>query len=425
MRTMNRTLALVAVVALAGLVLAGAASAQLGHASARTLGLGSTTATASRLEALSVNPAGLGMPGSGFSLALLPMTFSSGLNPVTMKDLSDVAGQVVSSSVKEAWLTDILADGGETGTVGGDITYFAATFGRLGFQISTLLGGDVNLAPDVVEVLLYGNAGRTGSPANLSFSGSDVDAFAVTTFGTSFGFPIKSAKGSMALGATLKYSVGNGLLVGREKGGSLQADPIKVDVDFPVIHSDDEDYDPQQGSGLGLDVGFQMQRDKVRFGAAVLNVFNTFAWDDAKLVYRPITATLEQGDNATDTEKRPYSSAPADMKSAVDDMKFDPAISLGAAYDVQPDFTVTADIRNRFGDGMSLTPKLHAGAGAEYRGLGALHVRAGVAAITGGFQLGGGATLILGPVNLSFASAMQKGDTDSVIGQFSLSFGGR
>ncbi|MHB1192578.1 MAG: DUF5723 family protein [Longimicrobiales bacterium] len=426
MRTMNRTLALVAVVALAGLIQAGAASAQLAHASARTLGLGgNATATASRLEAISVNPAGLGMPGAGFSLTVLPMTFRSALGPVSLKDVSQVAGEVISSSVKEAWLAEVLSSGGETGSAGGEITEFAFTAGHFGFQMSTLLGADADLAPEIMEVVLYGNAGRTGTPANLTFGGSAANAFAVTTLGAGYGFPIKTEKGSMALGAMLKYSIGHALAVGREKSGSLQSDPIKVDVEFPSVVTGGDDYDGNGGSGVGLDVGFQMQRDKLHLGAAVRNVFNTFAWDDATLEFRPGTATLQQADNNTDFDAQPYASAPADLKAVVDDMKFVPALAVGGAYDVKPDFTLSADLRTRFGDGMSLTPKTQVGAGAEYRGIGPLHLRGGLAAVTGGFQLGGGASLILGPVNMSFAAAMLSGDTEGSVGQFTLSFGGR
>lgn len=427
MRTMNRTLVSVAVVALIGCLHADAASGQLGSASARTLGLGgNATATASRLEAISVNPAGLGMPGRGFSLALFPVLGRTGLGPVTLADLSDVAGEVVPASTKQDWLSQITSEGGESGSTGAELSMLALTVGQVGFQVSLIGGGNLNLNPGIMELILYGNAGRTGAPVDLALTGSTADAWAVTTAGWSVGIPLKPATGSMALGATLKYSIGNGVLVGREQPGSLDSDPISVNVTFPVVMSDDEDYQMKQGSGIGLDVGFQMQRDRLHLGAAILNVFNTFAWDDTKLVYRAGTASLKEADNTTDFDKKAYSSAPAALKTALEDLKFDPSVSVGAAYDVRPDFTVTADVRNRFGDGMSFSPKLHAGAGAEYRGLGVLHLRGGAAVVTDGFQLGGGASLVLGPVNLSFATALQKGDPqDAVLGQFTLSFGGR
>jgi len=426
MTTMNRRLALVAVVAVSGSIHAEATSAQLANASARTLGLGgNATATASRMEAISVNPAGLGMPGAGFSLAVLPVTTRLTLSPISLKDIADVGGEVISKTVKEAWLTEIASGGGETGAVGAEVTALALTIGHFGFQMSTLFGANVNLSPAVAEVILYGNAGRTGAPANLSLGGSSADGFAVTTMGASYGFPLKLATGSAALGASVKYSVGHILGVGRERTGSLKGDPIKIDVNFPMVATGGDDFNGVAGTGVGLDVGFQMQRDKIHLGAAMLNVVNTFAWDEASFEFRPGTATLQQADNNTDFDPKPYASAPADLKAAVDDMKFDPALSLGAAYDVKADFTLSADVRTRFGDGMSTTPKTQIGAGAEYRGLKALHLRGGLASVTGGFQLGGGASLILGGVNLSFAGAMLSGDNEGSVGQFTLSFGGR
>ena len=425
MRTMNRTFATVAVVALAGLTQIGSASAQLANASAATLGV-SSIATVRHFGAIANNPAGLGMPGAGFSLSLAPVTVRQGLGPIGLGDLKDQEGKVISSSVKEEWLSRVAAQGQQAGSVGAEVTFLALTLGNFGFQVSTVGGGNVSMSPDVMEIALFGNAGRTGQPADLTLSGSTMDGFAVTTFGAGFGLPITAERGSMAIGATLKYSVGHVVAVGREQGGNLQSNPIKVNVNFPTVITDDEDYDPNNGSGVGLDIGFQLERDRLHFGATVQNVINTFSWDETRLVYRPGTALLEEGNNSTDFDAQSYAAAPAVLKAAVEEMTFDPVVSVGAAYDLQPDFTISGDVRNRFGDGMSTTPKLHAGVGAEYRGLGALHVRGGAAVVTDGFQFGGGASLLMGPVDLSVGGAMVKGDLEDVsVFQFTLSFGGR
>lgn len=425
--TTNRTVKAVALVVFGALFGATASAAQLANASATTLGLGENgMASARGLAAISLNPAGLGMPGSGFSLAFAPVRARSGLGPVKLGDLADFENTVVPSSTKEDWLSRVADADGQTGSVGAEITELALAAGKVGFQVSTLVSGDLNLAPDIVELILYGNAGRTGTPASLSLRGSSLDAFAVTTAGLSVGLPLSTTEGSMALGVTLKYSVGHVIAIGRERGGSLQSDPIKVDVNFPIVTFDDEDASFDNGSGLGLDVGFQMKRDRMSFGATVQNLFNSFSWSEDNLVFRPGTASLEEGSNDTDFDKRDYSAAPADLKQAVEDMGFDPTISVGGAYDVNEDLTVSADLRNRFGDGLNVGPKLHVGAGAEYRGLRVLHLRGGAAIITDGVQLGGGLSLVLGPVNLSAAGAIRTGDMDdTALGQFTLSFGGR
>src|SRR5687768_18081631 len=85
-----------AAVVCAALLVPAPAAAQLGSASASTLGLaGNVTATARGLGAIAANPAGLGMPGSGFTLTIFPVQVRPGLGPITMKDLSEFEGEVI------------------------------------------------------------------------------------------------------------------------------------------------------------------------------------------------------------------------------------------------------------------------------------------------------------------------------------------
>ena len=58
-------------------------------------------------------------------------------------------------------------------------------------------------------------------------------------------------------------------------------------------------------------------------------------------------------------------------------------------------------------------------------GLKVLHLRGGLAKITDGTEIAGGASLVLGPVSLSAAGAKQSGDVDAQLAQVTLSFGGR
>ena len=60
------------------------------------------------------------------------------------------------------------------------------------------------------------------------------------------------------------------------------------------------------------------------------------------------------------------------------------------------------------------------GLGIEYRPIDFLHLRGGLAVVTGGMQFAGGVSFILGPVNLAGAIASQPG---GVIAQVGLSFG--
>ena len=430
MHTTNRIFVSVAVVALAafgGLITSAPASAQLANASASTLGLaGNHTATARAFAAMSVNPAGLAMPGSGFSLSFIPVQTRIGIDPIKLSDLKDVEGTLISPATKEDWLSRVTAEGGQGGTLGVDISEIALTVGSFGLQVSTIVSGSINMAPDIVEAVLYGNAGRTGSPTDFSLSGSSLDGFAITTAGLSLAVPLSGGDGAMAIGATMKYSIGHGVVMARDEGGAFTSDPVRITVNFPMLHTDGDNYQFNNGSGVGVDVGFMMQRDRVSFGASLQNIVNTFAWDEATLAYRAGTVTLEQGSDTTDFAKQPYSAAPSELRTAMDEMTFDPTVAVGAAYDVSSDFTVSADVHKRFGDGLAVSPKFHLGAGAEFRALGILHLRGGLAIITDGFQYGGGASLVLGPVNFSAAAAAQQGALDdTAIAQFTLSFGNR
>lgn len=411
-----------------GALLPVAAAAQLTHPSAADLGLGNTvTATTRGFSAVAANPAGLGMPGTGaFSLAVLPVRVRQGLAPVGLGDLTDWGGRVVPTSVKEAWLRDVSARGGEAGSTDLSLSGLALQVGRVGLQLSTLAVGRGRLAPDAVELLLFGNAGRSGTPGDFDLTGSAMDGYAVSTLGAGFGVPLASGPdGHLALGATVKYSMGHGVLVGRDAGSTLSGDP-SVEIEFPVLHTDVDESGIDNGSGLGLDVGLAWERDRLRLGATVRNVVNTFAWDVDGMVFRPGTALFDEEDSSSDFDERPGAEAPGALTAAVEDLGFARVVAVGAAWEARPALTLTADVRNRFGEGMGVESKFRAGLGIEARPSPVVPLRAHVAYITDGYQFGGGLSLVLGPVTLSGAAAAQVQDEDdATVGMFTLSFGGR
>ncbi|NIR34826.1 MAG: hypothetical protein GWN07_12020, partial [Actinobacteria bacterium] len=170
--------------ALLALVFAAAPlSAQLPQASATALGMGyNTTASTRGFAAIANNPAGLGVDDSpGFSLAVPALAVQGGLGPVTLADLAEWEGRLVPASVKDEWLERVRESGGQSGPVLAGATPVALSVGSFGFQLSTQAGGEANLAPDLVELMLYGNAGRTGSAQDFDLEGSSLDGFILTT----------------------------------------------------------------------------------------------------------------------------------------------------------------------------------------------------------------------------------------------------
>lgn len=418
-----------AALAAAGLLLAAVpVAAQLTSASVSSLGLaGNDTAIARGFGAIGVNPAGLAMPGSEFSLALLPVRAAAAIGPVTPGDVKPFEGELVPERTRESWLEQVLEADGQRGAVAIDVTGIALTFWNVGLQLSTLVAADVRLPPSVVEAVLFGNAGRTGEPSDVSLADVWVEGYAATTAGFGLALPVPVLEewvGLVAAGVTVKYTQGHAVAVGRS-AGSLSAQTLQADLDSFLIHTrvaeDPEvaDY-VNGGSGFGLDLGLMLSLDRLFVGAAVHNLFNTFTWDESLLTYRRVTAAFEDGSLDFDHATQPYAAAPEEARELIEELTFKPALRLGVAYLLVDALTISSDFHYRFGDGIALEPQFHLGLGMEYRPVDFLHLRGGLAVVTGGIRFAGGLSLILGAVNLSAAAAGQPG---GLIGQFGLSFG--
>ena len=404
-------------------------SAQLTNPSANSLGLsGNDTATVRGFAAISVNPAGLAMPGSDFSLTIAPVRIGGGIGPITPADVKPFEGKLVPADTKETWMRKVDSADGQRGTAAIDVAEFALTFWNVGLQLSSLVAANVRLPPSVVEAVLFGNAGRTGTPTDVSLAEAWVEGYAATTAGLSFAVPIpvfERRLGRLAAGATVKYTVGHAVAVGRS-AGTISADTLQADLDSFLIHTRQPDEASfaddllNGGGGVGLDLGVMLTLDRLGLGVAVQNLFNTFTWNESLLTYRRVAASFADGSLDFDDQEQPYEDAPASAQELIAELTFKPALRIGGAYQVLDELTVSSDFHYRFGQGMASEPSFHLGAGAEFRPLEFLHLRGGLALVTEGVQFGGGLSFLLGPLSLSAAVAALPG---GVVGQLGLSFG--
>ena len=384
-------------------------TAQQPNASAAAFGMaGNYTAAASGADAVAWNPAMLGMNSPGFSLRLLSLGVVSGLDPVKYNDITDFGGKVIPNATKEAWLSKVGA-GTERGGVDGGVSIVALSVGRIGLQVGMSGTAQANLNQDAAEAILYGNAGRTGTAKNLAFNGSNAGGSAFLTGAASIAIPLpftptgRSGE-QLSFGVTGKYV--DGFAVARAQDNGSLVTPDNIGVSFPAIYTD-SNHVGNSGSGVGVDLGLAWTDGATTFGATARNVVNTFAWSTSSLASTPGTVTF----NGTDPSKvtfdaAPYASAPAAMRAAIEAEKFKPEIAVGVAHRMDK-LTLTADGSTRIGDGIEIGPKMHVGVGAELRVIPLLPLRAGVAAITDGFQLAGGAGLHLGPFELGVAGSMR------------------
>jgi hypothetical protein len=399
------------------LATAAPAAGQLGSASAASLGMGEVrTPIARGFDAVASNPAGLAMPGSGgFTLALLPAVGGQGASPVTLRDVQRFEGRLVDDATKRLWSDRVRAAGAEHVDAGGDVTWLAMSVGRIGVQLSTSAHAVGSLTPDAVQALLFGNAGDTGDAGRYVLSGSEFTGMVTHTAAASYAQPFTFARGGhspmhLALGATVKYVRGLALAHGRETGGVLGDAPLELSVQFPVVSSTVDGAFDDNGHGIGLDLGAAWQSGRWRAGLAVQNVVSTFAWDASKFTYRKGTARFTSASSSSDFDERPLDQAPSEIASVLDRATFDPTIALGLAVQLPGNLLLGVDVRDRFGDAIDFTPKMVAGAGAEWRPLGWLPLRGGFAALSGGRQASGGAGVRLGAFGLDAAVASRTYD---------------
>jgi hypothetical protein len=395
-------------------------NAQLPSASTPALGMGENFTAAGRgYHAVAWNPGLLGLTGNPrSSLAILPFKIVAGLDPITLSDLKDYESSALPDDVKQRWLAAVTAEGSEAGTGGAEITYFAVQAGRFALQVSSHAQAVADLSPGAVQLALYGNAGRTGSPENIDLTGtSRVDALAASTVAASYGHTFATSSGTVAVGGTIKFTMGHALLFGQDQGSAVTTDP-SIELNFPLVTSFQENNTLNHGTGIGLDIGVALEREKITMSLAVQNVFNSFSWSTEQLVFRPATATFNSSTRDASFDRQPYANAPEILRERIDEMKYKPRLSLGAALRQSEKLLLAADLHAQPGDGgISTGPDFHLGAGAEYQIAPIIPLRAGAAVITGGFQFGLGAGIDVGGINLSSSLLRRTTDlgTDTII----------
>lgn len=394
------------------LLLPAAARAQLPNASAAAFALGSYVGAARGADAVAWNPANLALPGGpAFSLRALAGGGVSGLAPISWSDVSGWGDQTLPVEVRTAWLARVSAAGRQTGAADGGATALALSAGRFGLHVGASGYTRADLAPDAIEALLFGNAGRTGEPRDLSFAGSQVRGGAFGTTAVSYAQPVG---GRASVGVTAKYVLGAAVL--RAEDGGSAVTTREVAVRFPAVYS--AAGSRSSGSGYGVDLGAAWTGSALTLGAAVENVVNTFAWRGAALRYRAGAASFDGTTSSSDFDERAFAEAPHALRDAVAAERFAPALAAGAAWRRGDALLVTADARRALGgdDAIVVGPRTHVGAGVESRLLRVLPVRAGAALVGGGYRLSAGAGLRLGGFELAAAYALRRTEHGSAPG---------
>ncbi len=404
--------------------------AQQANSSAAAAGMNNNyVAVGQGQDAVAWNPAMLGLSRNPhFSLNLLTPSGTAGLAPVSWNDIAQYAktNDSIPSSVRKAWLASVTARGGETGSENASINWLGLSIGHLALSVSTTQTMQTTLNPDMFQAIMFGNAGLTGSLQNLAFSGSNMHASAFSTAAASYGFSFANGKGVLglppgqsSLGFTVKYVMGNFLLIGQDMGSTITGS--NVNVNFPVVMTNTNDSTgsgnsgnsasnalTKGGSGYGLDIGYAWRGDRLTISVVAKNVFNSFSWDVSQLESRPGTALFNGTTSSSNFNGAPYSAAPQTLQQMVKEYEFKPAVMAGIAYQVNRVTTVTGDLHQQLGDNNSILigPQTQIGGGLEFRGLGILPLRVGASYVTGGWSASGGLGIALGPVEVGVAGLL-------------------
>lgn len=413
------------------LVVAASVTQAQGNASAAATAMGDNyTALARNFNAVAWNPANLGLPGnSRFSIAFSPQV-AGGTGPITLKDLNDYSGVVVPDQVKAQWLQRVVDNGSQD--LGGDIhiTPLAFSIGRFAVAATTTIRAEGDIPPAVAELLLYGNAGRTGVAQDYTLESMRLDANATSTVGISYGRKVGLVPiGDLAIGVTGKWVMGHGMASLRDNGSTITSDPVAVTIDAPMVVTDTAEV--MNGRGVGFDIGATWVLGNLTASAVVHDIVSTFKWDTENLYYLPVRATFDQNDSESEIDSLlPLSSAPQplrdQLRARITSAEVQPALALGVVWTGVSRLTLAADLRTRFGDGIDLGPKTQVGLGAELRLIPYVPLRAGVTSRGEAIRYSGGLGFEFGVVNLQAAAhtTSAEGRSDSGFG-LTLSFGGK
>ena len=427
-------------VLLVALLAPAALRAQMPNIAPRSVALaGAYTSLARGVEAVAWNPAMLGARGGPeITFALPRLSLELGSNTYSWQDFRHYANRNLTDQDKQDLLGKIALDDSvltirsivglaPIGISAGPVAITAATSGDM----------DLSLGRDAIELVLYGNAHRTGPGQYFTARGSSGRAWAATTIAGSIALPFNLPQGRLSVGATYKYVIGHFIGRANEVQSSFTVAPLlAAQAEGQALYTDyTSDYSPSKpddilggqgkaGSGYGVDLGATLQLGgrSATLSVALINAVGKMTWDAARLTYERTGYTLDQtttGGVQQDSthfvlttpaaiEADPAARALRDSVLAHGD--FARIARLGFALRSGA-LSLSADAHVRLKEGLDRQPARYVAGGIEYRLLGILPLRAGVGWDFGeSLTLAGGAGLQLLGIHLDLSVASISGN---------------
>lgn len=395
------------------------AAAQAPVLPAPALGAGGAGSARAELPgAFVVNPALLAIPGRPTMSLLLPSVSGDvALSPIGPVSVSPYAGTVVPNAVKDAWMDEIRAAGGERVALSMAAHPLLVSLGNAALVSTVRASSQFVLPPEAAQLLLYGNAGRGNGLEDVFIAGARGQASVTSSAGIAMGRLVgRPFDGAFSIGFTPKVVQGEMLGVVLSADAAVRGTDGVLDARSTVM-TWGLDGHASGATGRGLDVGAVYARERWSVAASVSDVINTLRYPAERAWILTHHSTMS-GESQTDTTRwAPYlvGGAPNPSLTSAELAVAAEASTLASirptlriATSVQPirRLTLSADLAMRPSESLlDVTPRNSLGAGADLD-LSLVRLRGGVQRANGGTALSAGVGLHLFVLDLDLA-AMQ------------------
>ncbi|MEP7346634.1 MAG: hypothetical protein ABI877_15290 [Gemmatimonadaceae bacterium] len=410
-----------------------------------TVGLAGAGGALPGFTGLVSNPALLALPGMPrVSISLPAIDAGLGLAPVGFTAFTPFSGELIPASVRTTWLDQIRAAGGGSMDASLGVRALGVQIGAFALVGGTTAGAQALLPPEAAQLLLFGNAGRTGALEDIAVSGGTARAWVVSSIGLSHGrrLPIRPFGGALAVGATANMLIGHALADLAHTDADIGGTTGTIAAHGSVLTWGDTLA--ANSKGMSLDVAAAWTRGRLTFGATMSNVMNTlrFSEKNAFARERDITATSDSS-LTTSNDGALYLNGTAndmfgdDVRAQAADVsrnaRFRPALHFASRYALRPSWDLLADVSLQPDPSTALTsgPRRAFATATEFRGLPVVTLRAGLAAQQGSegtrLAFSGGFGLRVFALRIDAGATQQKGpgaETLRVAFGTGLTFGG-
>jgi hypothetical protein len=405
--------------------------AQLATPEARSFALGSAyTARAAGYEATFWNPANLALATrpDWSAGANASMYFSN--NALEYGQVTALYGEYLDAADKTRLLEDVrAATGGDLANMNFDVGAqgVGVSFGRFAAGLSGIGAGSAEITPDALELLLFGNVGENGTGRDFDFSGTKADLWSLYGGYASYAQPFRVDALPMAnfsAGATLRFGVARDLLRVTESRSDLVYEPLSLDVALQKLQSSGG----SAGTAIAADLGLAMEwGGRLVVGMSLTNAIQTIRWDESSFEVTSYTVAADYENISINSTTLAYDDLDPEARARADalleDSELPRQLRLGSFYRVSPRLDVSADYAEQIGGKLRSRWDRSLSAGAEFRPVPVIPLRAGVATSFDQFALTAGLGLHAGPAHLDFAfGRWGMGGGDGLVSALSVSF---